>query len=98
MQAIADIGARIDTIKEISSSVAAAVEQQNAAAVEISRNTQEAAVGTQQVSASVVGVKDASHHAGESAGDARDAAEELSRQSEQLAGHVSRFIDKVRAA
>ena len=96
--AIADINAKIERIREISTSVAAAIEEQNTAANEISRNTQEASVGTQEVTSSITGVKEASVRAGESAADVLAASEGLTRQSEQLATQVSRFMDRVRAA
>ncbi len=96
--AIADINARMDRIREISSSVAAAIEEQNAAADEIGRNTQEASAGTQAVSASIAGVKDASDQTGVSAGHVRTASEELARQSDLLATQVAQFMERVRAA
>ena len=96
--AISDVTDRINKIREISASVAAAVEQQNAAASEIGRNTQEAAVGTQEVSASTRNVTEASEQAGSSAGIVLGAAEGLSRQSEQLSSQVTEFLERVRAA
>jgi methyl-accepting chemotaxis protein len=92
------IRTRIDKIKEISASVAAAIEEQNAAASEIGRNTHEASSGTQQVSSSIGSVSEASGHAGASAGNVLSAAEELSRQSEHLALQVKDFMRRVRAA
>lgn len=96
--AIADINTKIDRIKEISSAVAAAIEEQNAAASEIGRNTQEAYVGTQQVSSSIGGVTDASQQAGTSANDVLMAAQQLSEQSETLTDQVKQFMARVRAA
>ena len=98
VQAIAGISGKIEKIKEIASSVASAVEQQNAASTEIGRNTQEAAVGTQEVSSAIVGVTEASHQAGESANNVLAAAEELSQQSEHLGVQVRDFMARVRAA
>ena len=98
VDAIADINTKIDRIREIATSVAAAIDEQNAAAAEIGRNTQEASVGTQQVSSAVVGVTEASGQAGESANNVLTAAEELSRQSQHLATEVADFMERVRAA
>ena len=95
---IADIDTRIDRIKEISSSVAAAIEQQNAAANEIGRNTQEAAIGTQQVSDAIGGVTAASARSGAGATDVLEAAEKLSQQSASLTDQVAQFVRKVREA
>ena len=98
VEAIADIDGKIDKIKEISSAVAAAVEEQNAAANEIGRNTQEASDGTQQVSLAIVSVNEASQRAGDGARTVLTAADELSHQSERLADQVARFVERVRAA
>ena len=98
VEAIADINARIEKIKEISTSVAAAIEQQNEASGEIGRNTQEVAVGTRQVSSSIVGVKEASNQTGQSAEDVLTAAKDLSQQAEYLSAQVTKFMDQVRAA
>ena len=98
VEAIGDVNVKIDKIKEISSSVASAIEEQNAAAMEIGRSTQEASVCTQQVSSSIVGVMDASHQTGANASDVLTAAEELSRQSEDLSARVATFVERVRAA
>ena len=48
--AIREISGTIEKLSEISSTIAAAVEEQGAATQEISRNVQQAAQGTQQVS------------------------------------------------
>ena len=95
---IAAINEKIHRIKEISASVAAAIEQQNAASTEISRNAQDVSSGTTQVSSAIVGVREASQQAGESAENVLTAAEELSRQSEHLAAEVADFMQRVRAA
>ena len=50
MNAIKEISGTIEKLSEISSTIAAAVEEQGAATQEISRNVQQAAQGTQQVS------------------------------------------------
>ena len=96
--AIADINLKIDRIREISASVAAAVEEQNAAANEICRSTLEASTGTRQVSSSIVGVTDASAEAGETGSTVLAAAEELSVESEKLSTQVASFMERVRAA
>src|SRR5205085_658326 len=51
VEAIGEIGLTIEKLSEISSAIAAAVEEQGAATQEISRNVQQAAQGTQMVSA-----------------------------------------------
>jgi len=55
--AIREISGTIERLSEISSTIAAAVEEQGAATQEISRNVQQAAQGTQQVSANITDVQ-----------------------------------------
>ena len=98
VSAIADINAKIDRIREISTSVAAAIEEQNAAATEIGRNTQQASAGTEEVTSSIAGVRSASDQTGESAGNVLAASAELAQQSERLSAQVTSFLDRVRAA
>ena len=57
VNAIKEISGTIEKLSEISSTIAAAVEEQGAATQEISRNVQQAAVGTQQVSSNVSDVQ-----------------------------------------
>ena len=98
VDAIAAINARIERIREISSSVAAAVEEQHAAANEIGRNTQEASAGTRQVTSLITGVSDASHQTGDNANSVLSSTEGLSQQAEQLSDQVSRFVESLRVA
>ncbi|WPZ34592.1 methyl-accepting chemotaxis protein [Thalassobaculum sp. OXR-137] len=98
VSAINDINIRIEKIREISSSVASAIEEQNAAASEIGRSTQEAADGTQAVSRSINNVTEASGLVGSSAGEVLEAAGELSSQADQLTTQVVEFVNRVRAA
>jgi methyl-accepting chemotaxis protein len=53
VNAIKEISGTIEKLSEISSTIAAAVEEQGAATQEISRNVQQAAQGTQQVSSNI---------------------------------------------
>ena len=55
--AIKQISGTIEKLSEISSTIAAAVEEQGAATQEISRNVQQAAQGTQQVSSNITDVQ-----------------------------------------
>ncbi len=98
VDAIADINEKIGRIREISTSVAAAVDEQTAVATEIGSNTNQVAVGTAQVTSSISGVREASSQAGESASTVLDAAAELSQQSQQLSTQVSTFMQRVRSA
>ena len=95
---IGDINTRIEKIKEISAAVAAAVEEQDAAALEIGRNTQEASTGTQQVSTAIVGVSEAVSQTGQSAATVLTAAGDLSHQSTVLSERMEAFMERVRTA
>ena len=57
VSAIQEISGTIGKLSEISSAIAAAVEEQGAATQEISRNVQQAAQGTQMVSANITDVQ-----------------------------------------
>ncbi|WP_207458707.1 methyl-accepting chemotaxis protein [Azospirillum sp. SYSU D00513] len=98
VEAIQAIGRTIVAINETITAVAAAAEEQGAATQEISRNVQQAAVGTQEVSSNIVGVTRAAGETGNMAGQALDAAAELSQQADQLHTEVERFVSTVRAA
>lgn len=96
--AIGGITNTINTINEISSGIAAAVEEQGAATSEIARNVQQASAGTQEVSSNIEGVTQAAEESGEAASSILNAASELSTQAGTLASDVDQFIRHVRAA
>lgn len=95
---IKNITTIITEMNEISASIAAAVEEQEAATGEIARNVQEAAAGTQDVSESITNVKEASDQTSESAGEISASTTELRAQSEELRGKAEAFINTIRAA
>jgi methyl-accepting chemotaxis protein len=96
--AIGSITTRIREINGVATSIADAVEQQGAATQEIVRNVAQAAMGTDEVTDNISSVAHASEETGAAAGQVLSAASELSRQSEQLAAEVNRFLATVRAA
>ena len=96
--AIAEIGRVIGEISSISATIAAAVEEQGAATREISRNVQEAARGTQEVTGTIVGVTQAAAATGDASRQVLDAADGLNGEAEGLRGFVSRFLSDMRAA
>jgi methyl-accepting chemotaxis protein len=96
--AISSITARIREISGVATSIAAAVEEQDAATQEIVRNVAQASTGTAEVTSNIAGVARASEDTGAAAHQVLGAASELSRQSEQLAAEMSRFLANVRAA
>ncbi|MBL8704178.1 MAG: globin-coupled sensor protein [Rhodospirillales bacterium] len=98
VEAIRSIGGTIGKINEISTTIAAAVEEQNAATGEIARNVQQASAGTSEVSSNIAGVTQAAHDTGKAAAGVLHASESLGEQSSTLAKEVDSFLDKVRAA
>jgi methyl-accepting chemotaxis protein len=96
--AIKDISGTIERLSEISSTIAAAVEEQGAATQEISRNVQQAAQGTQQVSSNVTEVQRGATETGSASSQVLSAAKSLSSDSGRLKAEVSKFLTDVRAA
>jgi methyl-accepting chemotaxis protein len=96
--AIKEISGTIERLSEISSTIAAAVEEQGAATQEISRNVQQAAQGTQQVSSNITDVQRGAGETGSASSQVLSAAQSLSRDSNRLKLEVGKFLDTVRAA
>jgi methyl-accepting chemotaxis protein len=97
VSATLEITRTIAEINEISTTIAAAVEEQDAATREIARNVQQAAVGTQEISSNISGVQQTAQETSQSAGNVLDAAGTLSREAETLRSEVNKFIQRVRA-
>ena len=96
--AIREISSTIEKLSEISSTIAAAVEEQGAATQEISRNVQQAAQGTQQVSSNITDVQRGATETGTASSQVLSAAQMLSGDSNRLKVEVGKFLDSVRAA
>jgi methyl-accepting chemotaxis protein len=94
--AIQGIGTTITRINEIAGAIAAAVEEQGAAAHEIARNVQEAARSGGTVSENITAVTRSAGEAERAAdgllGDSRD----LAREAERLKSEVAAFLGHVR--
>ncbi|MGL3110965.1 methyl-accepting chemotaxis protein [Bradyrhizobium sp. BR 1432] len=96
--AIKEISSTIERLSEISSAIAAAVEEQGAATQEIARNVQQAAQGTQQVSSNIADVQRGATETGTASSQVLSAAQMLSNDSTRLKNEVSKFLTNVRAA
>ncbi len=96
VQAIAEISDTITQINEIATTIAAAMEEQDAATKEIARNVQQAAHGTEEVSSNISGVEQAAQGTGRAASELSDAADGLAEQATVLSDEVDRFIAQVR--
>jgi methyl-accepting chemotaxis protein len=98
VNAIKEISGTIEKLSEISSTIAAAVEEQGAATQEISRNVQQAAQGTTQVSSHITDVQHGASETGSASSQVLSAAQSLSGESNRLKLEVGKFLDSVRAA
>jgi methyl-accepting chemotaxis protein len=95
---IKGIGQIIDRMSQISSAVAAAVEEQGAATAEIARNIQQAAAGTQNVTHNIDGVSSVANQSGETAAQVLESSGSLAAESETLSNEVARFLNRIKAA
>ncbi|MFN5012371.1 methyl-accepting chemotaxis protein [Bradyrhizobium sp.] len=98
VSAIRNIGETIAEIDNVTTAIAAAVEEQGTATREIARNIQQAASGTTEVSNNITGVSSASAQAGTSANEVLSASEALRREADTLRAEVDAFLTNIRAA
>jgi methyl-accepting chemotaxis protein len=98
VSAIKEIGGTIGRMSEISSTIAAAVEEQGTATQEISRNIQQAARGTTEVSSNITDVQRGASETGSASAQVHSAAQSLSGESNRLKLEVGKFLNSVRAA
>jgi len=98
VDAMRAVGGRIDAMRTVAVSVAAAMEEQGAATSEIVRNVSQAAQGTQTVSVDIAGVRQAARETGTASGQVLSAAQDLARYSACLGQEVATFLAAVKAA
>jgi methyl-accepting chemotaxis protein len=96
--AIRNIGTTIGEINEVTTAIAASVEEQGVATREIARNIQHAAGGTSEVSSNIVGVSTASAEAGSAASEVLSASGALRREADVLRSEIDAFLTNIRAA
>jgi len=97
VEAIQGIGGVIDHVREISASIASAVEEQSAATREISQNVQQAAQGTQAVAANVTdAVKSVADNVSAEKG-MMEASNALADDANALSAKVAAFLETVRS-
>jgi len=90
VEAISAISGVIDKISDISSTIAAAVEEQSATTNEMTRNVTEAAKGSGAISETISGVAQAAQSTSSSAHQTQKAAADLS----QMSTHLRRLVDQ----
>ncbi|HMA51691.1 MAG TPA: methyl-accepting chemotaxis protein [Magnetospirillaceae bacterium] len=96
VEAVKAIGRTISRIAEISTGIAAAVDEQNAATGEIARNVHQAAEGTAEVSSSIVEVARGAAEVGGASSEVLGAAGQLTRNAEMLRSQVDGFLHKIK--
>ncbi|MCP4738538.1 MAG: HAMP domain-containing protein [Bosea sp.] len=96
--AIRNISSTIGEINNVTTAIAAAVEEQGAATREIARNIQHAAGGTSEVSSNIVGVSNASNEAGTAAAEVLSSSDALRREADVLRAEIDAFLSNIRAA
>ncbi|HKM48046.1 MAG TPA: methyl-accepting chemotaxis protein [Terriglobales bacterium] len=91
VEAIASISGVIHQINDISSTIATAVEEQNATTNEMSRNVSEAAQGSGEITSNISGVAEAAQGTTRGASDTQKASQQLVETSTQLRHLVEQF-------
>lgn len=95
---IRETRAKIDLISEISSGIAAAIEQQTTATDEIARNVQYAAQRSSTVASNIMNVRRGAGEIGTTSSQVLASAELLTSERSRLEVEVERFLSSMRAA
>jgi methyl-accepting chemotaxis protein len=98
VDALESIFGTINQISQISTTIAAAIEEQSAATAEISRNVEQAAIGTREVSSNIAGVTQAAGETGQVSMQVLGAAQSLARESDDLRKEVDGFLRDIQEA
>ena len=96
VKAIEKVRGIISGISEISTTIASAIEQQNAATREISANIQQAALGASAVTHNIVGVQEVASETGSAATQLQASAHDLAERTAQLRLQVDSFLGGLR--
>jgi methyl-accepting chemotaxis protein len=98
VSAIKEIGSIIHRVSEIATAITAAVEEQHAATREIAINVQEAAQGTDSVTAKIKNLEIDASATGSAANQVFSFASQLASEGNVLKLQVEKFLETVRAA
>lgn len=96
VSAIEGITSTITNMREASSAIAAAVEEQHAAIQEISRSVQEASRGTQEISSHIAAVAEDANQTMLSADEVKSASDELLASSDTLDRAMTNLVNDLR--
>jgi methyl-accepting chemotaxis protein len=91
VEAIASISGIINQVNDISTTIASAVEEQNATTNEMARNVSEAAQGSSEITQNIAGVAEAAASTSRGASDTQQAAQQLVETSKALRELVGKF-------
>ena len=97
VSAIKSITHKVTDINNVTSTIAAAVEEQSAATQEIARNVQEASDGNRSLVDTLGTVAETAGRNRENATSVKEAAEAVRQKVETLRGTVSQFVGDIRA-
>lgn len=100
-EAVSAIGAISELIKamdDVSTTIAASVEQQKGATTEIASSIQLASKGTNEVAASISQVSDSAEGTGEASLNVLTASKQLGTQAGALRSNIDDFLGKIRSA
>lgn len=98
IESIRSIDLAISKVSQISSHIATAIVEQQAATEEISGNVQQASLSVNEVTSNIFGVTEASGSVGAASAQMLDSATLLSGESARLKSEVESFIQTVRSA
>jgi len=91
VEAIGSISTIINQVNDISSTIASAVEEQNATTNEMTRNVSDAARGSGEITKNISGVAEAAQSTTHGAGDSQQAAQQLAKMANELKELTMRF-------
>ncbi len=97
VHSIGGIGTTVRRVNDLSTAVCGAVAEQRQANDMVSRNIQEAALGTRDVAQSITTVSTAVRETSDAAGQMLGAADDLSLMAERMRHEVDRFLTVVRS-
>lgn len=96
--AITGISDTIKRVNENSTTISAAMEEQDAATQEIARNTEKASTGVQDVTHNIEGVSRATQQSSDVSNRVQSAANALAGQAENMRTFIDRFLSDVKVA
>lgn len=96
--AIANISAIVDRVSRLSSSIAAAVAEQEAATRDVACNVGDASKGTADVASNIIGITVAARESGKASALMLDGAVDVGRQGDAMRAESDRFFAAIRVA